>query len=66
MDERKELHFTISYALWRARQHLPAGKPHRDQRESYRVAVDEIIDHLKTSGYEVKKRPVGKPPSCGY
>ena len=65
MDERQELHFTISYALWRARRHLPAGKSQREQRESYRLAVDEIIDHLGLSGYDVKKRPPPKPPSSG-
>lgn len=65
MDEKQDLHFTISFALWQARKHLPLRKPFRDQRESYDVATRKIVRHLDQSGFVVKRRPPIKSPSCG-
>lgn len=65
MDDQQDLHFTVSYALWKARKLLPGAGPARDMRDGYRAAASRVIEELRLSRFEVRKRPPVRPPSCG-
>jgi hypothetical protein len=55
---------TVSYALWRAQEHIPRGVAPPGARRASRSS-QAVVEHLELNSYEVR-HDVGTVPHSGY